>query len=176
MPREADNMMPRLGPPKLLRRVPKLTTAELVRRADKPTRDRSKRCAVRSIKLAQTPKHKFIEPESVIYRVRVYNKDNKNTSTVTVFFPKGRYGARQKPRVNCSCADFVYKSEHALAKKYGNAYLWRSINQLPVIKNPRSLPLLCKHSLLALKALNRRNKSKSLPKKANSRSTKIKLI
>lgn len=172
---QQKDIIKKLGPPKLIKKTPKYTTAELLRLAWPEDKERAKRTAVKTIHITQTPKSSAIEPEAVIYTVRVYNKDNKHIHTVNVFYPKGKFGIKQGCRVNCNCPRHVYWFEYALAKKYGNAYLWRSTNASPMQTNPRMVAGLCKHSIMALRALNRRNKAGKLPKKATGRSATIKL-
>ena len=57
-----------------------------------------------------------------------------------------------KCKVSCSCEDFLYTDEVALHKR-GNADIYFSNGEDPVIKNPKMRPQICKHLIAVLKEI-----------------------
>ncbi len=58
----------------------------------------------------------------------------------------------QQPLVTCTCEDFKYRCEYALAYR-GYSIILHSNGEPPVIKNPRLSPFLCKHIIAVANAL-----------------------
>jgi hypothetical protein len=57
---------------------------------------------------------------------------------------KGRTLWDSKCKVSCSCLDFLFTDEVSLFKR-ANSDVRFSNGELPVIKNPRMIPQVCKH-------------------------------
>ncbi len=57
-----------------------------------------------------------------------------------------------KCKVSCSCEDFLFTDEVALHKR-GNADIYFSNGEDPVIKNPKMRPQICKHLIAVLKEI-----------------------
>lgn len=68
---------------------------------------------------------------------------------------RGKKLWNRKCKVSCSCSDFMYVDEVALFKK-ANADIYFSNGELPVIKNPKMVPQLCKHLVYLLEHVRRK--------------------
>ena len=168
------DFMAKLGRPKLIKKLPQLTVREIVAVTPIETKTRSKDVRVRSIKRMAIPKSSFVEPDAVIYKVTCNNPENRHDHDVTIIIPDGReFSPSVKPRIDCSCPSFVFHSEYALAKRYGNAYIWRCNGQPPVETNPSLIGRGCKHTIAAFRALNNKKKEGKLPTRITSLTSKI---
>jgi len=63
-------------------------------------------------------------------------------------------------KVGCSCPDFLYRWEYALARR-GAAYMTYGNGEPPTDTNPKLVPGMCKHCVALVSALK---KQKLLPK------------
>lgn len=168
-----SDFMPKLHKPKLAKPKPLVSVSKIVAACDPDVKKRSRGMPVKKIQVMQRPQSKLVEPDCLIYRVDCYNTDNKHTHQVTVFLPEGEFKPSAPVRVDCSCPYHVFKSEYALAKRYGAAYIWRCNGEPPVQTNPSLSLLTCKHVMAAFRALNNRRKQGNLSSKPRKNSPKI---
>jgi intein/homing endonuclease len=140
------DFMPKLGKPTLIKKQPQLTIKDIVNFTPVETKQRSKDIRVRSIKRMAVPNSSVVEKDAVIYKVTCNNPDNRHDHDVTIIIPDGtEFSPSSKARIDCSCPSFVYHSEYALAKRYGNAYIWRCNGEAPVETNPGLSGRACLH-------------------------------
>lgn len=68
---------------------------------------------------------------------------------------RGKRIWNRKCKVSCSCSDFMYVDEVALFKK-ANSDIYFSNGELPVIKNPKMVPQICKHLVYLLEYVRKK--------------------
>lgn len=172
------DIMPPLGPPKLGKKLPKLTAMEIYKSCWKSRVDSARRCAVRNIKKGTIKKSSVLPPDTPFYRINIYNKDQRHDHKVTVFMPGGLpFTSKSKVIFDCDCSDSAYRFEYAMAKKYGNMFIWRCNGEPPLQTNPGKVAGCCKHVRLALGYIIRKAKDKTLSKvdKSKTNNTNVRL-
>lgn len=96
---------------------------------------------------------------SIIYTTHDSNGNRKPSPDrhyqVIQQLDKGRTMWNSKCKVSCSCMDFLFTDEVSLFKR-ANADIRFSNGELPVIKNPRMVPQVCKHLIHAIHLIQRK--------------------
>lgn len=118
-----------------------LTMDQILRRT---TRDRLEKARttvkVTKLKLGVSKRTRLATAIARVYsldRVKSGVKRNRYVTSISFY-------AKRKVKVSCSCPDFCFMAEYALWKK-GSADLVYSNGEPPVDKNPRMIPMACKH-------------------------------
>lgn len=78
-------------------------------------------------------------------------------------------------KVDCDCARFLYVWNYALLE-HDAAIRDRTNTEPPVVTNPREVPGICKHGIIALQALRKANPRWTPPANAVTASTKSNAI
>lgn len=139
---QPPDFMPKLTKPKVVK-PPQLTVKNIVSFTSIEDKKRSKDVRVKSISVMQSPRSKLISSDTLIYRVVCNNPDNNHNHDVTVMLPDGEFKPSAKVILDCSCPRWVYNFEYAMAKRYGNAFIWRCNGQPPTTTNPSLSPSAC---------------------------------
>lgn len=162
--KQGDIHTPLIKPPKLLRKIPKLNVQQLLNLADQKKRDSAKEIAVKTVNTMTLTKKGIFDPETTTtYRIQTYSKHNKHIHKVTIFVPNGQpFDKDAKVVVDCSCSSHIFQAEVLLANR-GNALLWRSNGEQPVVHTKLCT---CKHVYQALRTMLRMKKNGVLPKKS----------
>lgn len=147
--------------PKLVRAKPLLTIEQIVVKVRPETRVKAKK--VRSLDITEV-KPVSILPGYSVYRVVTQNQENGHRYKVTVFSPTRKITKSTKIVIDDPCPVFIYKFEYAMAKR-GNAFLYRSNGEPPIVTNPKLRPGLSHHGVRAIIDLIKYTKSfKEKPK------------
>lgn len=135
--------------PRSLRSKPLLTIRDMAEKTKPATRKRARKVAILSVKASPAP------PQYrgwVTYRVLTRNTVNQHEYVITVLAPQPRVYAIDKVIIDSPVPLFVFTYEYALAKR-GNAFIYRSNGDPPVMKNPSNRPGLDHHAYAAVRHL-----------------------
>jgi hypothetical protein len=170
--------MPKLGAPKLLIKEPVYNFKQAITACFQDDKKRSRDIVVKKIQLMQNnTRGGIIEKTATIYRAICMNPENRHDHVVTIFIPSGsEFKVTEKFRVDCGCPRHIFHNEYALAKRFGNAYMWRCNGQPPVVTNPGLKFNMCKHSIAAIRGLNNLKKQNKLPQRITKLSPKVSFI
>lgn len=133
-------------PRKIRDKPPLLTVKDIMAKVIPATKLKSRR--VKTLSIAPMRGIKQL-PNYYVYRAITQNQENGHKYKITVFSPTKRITLATKVVIDDPCPVFVFKYEYALAKR-GNAFIFRTNGEPPVITNPRLIPGLSHHSLRAL--------------------------
>ncbi len=161
---QGDIHKPLIKPPKLLRATPSFTVKDLFKRVDEKKRTAAKEIAIKTMKTMIAPSSgRIIPADTTIYRVQTYSKHNKHIHNVTIMLRKEElpFSEYSKPIIDCSCSSHIFHCEYNLAKR-GNAFLWRSNGDAPLVNTKLTI---CKHCFVALRYMVRKANANTLPKK-----------
>lgn len=166
MPKQTDIMKP-LGYPRRGKDEPQMTAMQLFKSTWPTQVEGMKRIAVVGVKTGTVKKSAALGKNIPFYRVRTFNKDKQHPHDVTIFLPEGQpFTSRSHVIVDCTCPAHTYWFEYVLAKKYGNALIWRCNGDPPNERNPRKVLGICKHTAIALRHLMRKAKDGTLVRKS----------
>lgn len=167
MPKQTDIMKP-LGYPRRGKEEPTKTAMQLYKSTWPVQVEGMKRLAVEQVKTGRVKRSKALKFGTKFYRVRIYNKDKHHPHDVTVFLDDGQpFTSKSLVLVDCTCPAHTFMFEYALAKRYGNAMIWRCNGDAPGEKNPGLALGVCKHTAMALRYLIKCSRDGTLVK--NSR-------
>jgi hypothetical protein len=135
-----------------------ITIKEMARQTPKGNVRRSRRVIIQ-LKYAVKTKDKFGD----CYLFHGVARDSMNKLHTKHLFWIKRYGTgpNSKCRLLCSCANFTYVWEMALARKQ-SAVRFKSNGMRPVITNPLMRPGVCKHLVQAIRMVAKLTPTKEL--------------
>lgn len=131
--------------PKLLRK-PLLTIEQIAAKVKPETKLKSRK--VKSLEISEMRGISSM-PGYYVYRVVTQNQENGHRYKITIFSTTRKVTLESKIVIDDPCPVFVFKYEYALAKR-GNAFLFRTNGEPPVMTNPRLRPGLSHHGYRAL--------------------------
>ena len=145
--------------------VPKLNLGQITRLTPPEVRVRGMRtCTVRvrnvKIEMDSLGVSKVVQTQSLCIQrthqstIRVFHETGRMPTTVEELrklqteVPTGNDLWTKPVWVSCDCEWFLYTCEVALAK-YGCTDIMHSNGVFPIVRNPRMVPMLCKHLIAA---------------------------
>lgn len=135
-----------------------ITMQEMARATPKGNVRRSRRVIIQ-LKYAVRTKDKFGD----CYLFHGVARDSANLKHTRHLFWIKRYGTGPKASIRClcSCANFTFVWEMALARKQ-SAVKFRSNGMRPVVTNPMMRPGVCKHLVQAIRSTAKLTPTKEL--------------
>lgn len=126
-----------------------LTLAKIMRKMPPNWEINSAYCKIKSYKKIIDTQDKQPVVLALMYSTHDHNHMKKTTPKVHRCYIKGLQGAKKKiyasnVEVSCSCEAFLYWCEVALEKKDASVVMF-SNGQLPIVRNPKMIPFMCKH-------------------------------
>lgn len=121
-----------------------LTLREILATTPASRKELSNNVALRSVKTG-TSRRSGLEKimAQAVSIDRSQDLRTKYTTSIEVF-PMNKGEAHSYVRLSCSCDDFMYTFEYALAQK-GAAEIVYGNGEPPTDRNPRKIPGMCKH-------------------------------
>lgn len=133
----------------------KLSAKEILMSASPNTVKRAKIVAILSAKKMRTPS---ILEGFTTFRLNTQNMENKHKYRITIFSDTPTIKSTSKLIIDSPNPLWVFRYEYAMAKR-GNAFIYRSNGDRPVVTNPGEKPGIDHHVYASIKWLAKNYKN-----------------
>jgi hypothetical protein len=142
--------------PVLKKKTPKLTAKEIIASASPNTIKLGKKVAITDAIIKRTPKA-LSEYGYTTYRLNTRNMENGHQYRITILSDTPIIKSTSKLIIDSPNPKWVFYYEYAMAKR-GNAFIYRSNGDPPVVKNPSQKPGIDHHVYASIKYLSKNSK------------------